>query len=255
MAGSAAAMALLMVSIAMAAQDPFQQAEQAAKESPGTRGKVTAKSSGTGADQKAARKPEPEFVRKSFEEWRRILPRGVFEVTRLKATEPAFTGKYATGHFNGTFVCACCDAALFSSRTKFESGTGWPSFWAPIKPRAIDQAIDNSEAEPRMEVMCHRCGAHLGHVFDDGPPPTGLRFCINSLSLELERPAGDAARPAAAKTRAKPRTRTARARSRGTARTTRSAAKARPTDPVSEEPGDRKADEAPSPAKGRTSGA
>ncbi len=136
-------------------------------------------------------------------------------VTRLKATESPFTGRYASGHFHGTFVCACCEAELFSSQAKFESGTGWPSFWQPVKVQAIDRAIDNSDGEPRIEVMCHRCGAHLGHVFDDGPPPTGLRFCINSLSLKLKRPDGQIAKPAATKT--KSRAKTTRTRSPGTA--------------------------------------
>ena len=185
---STAAMVLLTVSIAVA-QDPFQQSEKSAAQDPfQVAEKSAADSSDKSADKKAAKKnePEPEFVRKTNAEWQRILPRAVYMVTRLKATEPAFSGKYATGHFQGTFVCACCDAKLFSSRHKFDSGTGWPSFWQPVAERAIDRALDTSDAEPRIEVMCHRCGAHLGHVFDDGPPPTGLRFCINSLSLKLE---------------------------------------------------------------------
>lgn len=203
-----------------AARDPFQVAEKAA-ESP-------EKGGAKGAVKKA--EPEPEYVRKSLEEWMRILPRGVFEVTRLKATEPAFTGKYASGHFHGTFVCACCNAKLFSSDHKFESGTGWPSFWRPIDVKAIDRAIDNSEADTRIEVMCHRCGAHLGHVFDDGPPPTGLRFCINSLSLKLKQAEGDTARPATTTVKSRSKVKTARARSRTSSLSTRDQTKSSGSD-------------------------
>jgi peptide-methionine (R)-S-oxide reductase len=223
----AVAMALLTISMA-AAQDPPQSAGTTGAQDPF---QVAEKSADTAADKKAKKKaePPPEFVRKSEAEWQRILPRGVFMVTRLKATEPAWTGKYATGHFHGTFVCACCGAELFSSETKFESGTGWPSFWQPIAEKATDRAVDHLEAEPRMEVMCHRCGAHLGHVFDDGPPPTGLRFCINSLSLKLKHPDGtDAVTPPAksranAKLKTSPKTKTKNAmlttRTKGTAKT------------------------------------
>jgi peptide-methionine (R)-S-oxide reductase len=249
--GSAAAMVLLTVSIVMAAQDPFQQAEKSAAKDPF---EVVEKGANKGADKKAAKKVEPEFVHKSLLEWQRILPRGVFEVTRLKATEPAFTGKYASGHFHGTFVCACCDAELFSSQAKFESGTGWPSFWQPIKLQAIDRAIDNSDAEPRIEVMCHRCGAHLGHVFDDGPPPTGLRFCINSLSLKLEKPDGDTAKPASTKAKAKTKVKTTRTRSRTASRSTPTRSTAKTAKPDSQEPSDEKPDGAEAPAKGKTDG-
>jgi peptide-methionine (R)-S-oxide reductase len=108
-------------------------------------------------------------------------------VTRMKATEQPFSGKYARGHFKGTFVCVCCGAKLFDASNKFESGTGWPSFWRPVSEKALDTAMDYSEpAEARVEVACHRCGAHLGHVFQDGPPPTGLRYCMNSVALSLE---------------------------------------------------------------------
>jgi len=134
---------------------------------------------------------ESEFVRKTDAEWRRILSRYQYAVTRQKATEPAYSGKYASGHYRGTFVCICCDATLFNAQTKFESGTGWPSFYRPASDKAIQTAADYDGAEPRVEVMCRRCGAHLGHVFDDGPPPTGLRFCINSIAIKNKPPEGE----------------------------------------------------------------
>ena len=102
---------------------------------------------------------EPEFVRKTDEEWAKVLNPAVFRVTRWKETEPAFSGRYATGHYRGTFICACCGAELFYAQHKFDSGTGWPSFWRPVANNAIQRAIDNSEAEQRIEVMCRRCGA------------------------------------------------------------------------------------------------
>ncbi|WP_337176314.1 peptide-methionine (R)-S-oxide reductase MsrB [Paludisphaera sp.] len=130
---------------------------------------------------------EPERIHKTNEEWRRLLTHDQFLVTRMGATEPAFSGRYATGHFKGTFLCVCCGAELFDSWTKFESGTGWPSFWRPVNAKALERAWDRSTPELRVEVTCARCGAHLGHVFDDGPPPTGLRYCINSLAIKLDR--------------------------------------------------------------------
>jgi peptide-methionine (R)-S-oxide reductase len=244
-----------------AAQDPFDAAEKAAsgssaKDPIGAAGKSPEASEKAGektSEKKAA--PEPEFVRKSLLEWQRILPRGVFDVTRLKATEPAFTGKYATGHFHGTFVCACCNAELFSSQQKFDSGTGWPSFWQPIKGSAIDRALDNTEAEPRIEVMCHRCGAHLGHVFDDGPPPTGLRFCINSLSLKLRLTEGDTAKPASTKARANSKVKTTRAtRSRGGSRLSRNKGTAKTTRPESQKPTSEETAGSHPPATGKTGG-
>lgn len=128
----------------------------------------------------------PGRVVKSDAEWRSRLTREQYMVTRLGATEPAFSGKYNAGHYKGTFLCVCCDAPLFDARTKFDSGTGWPSFWRPLTAKAMTESLDRSAYEPRIEVRCSRCGAHLGHVFADGPAPTGLRYCINSLALKLE---------------------------------------------------------------------
>ena len=252
---SLSAAVLVSWTVSMAGQDPFDAAEQNAKAAP-AKGSADAadKSSGKAADKKAAKKAEPEFVQKSLLEWQRTLPRAVFEVTRLKATEPAFSGRYATGHFNGMFVCACCEAELFSSRTKFDSGTGWPSFWQPIKGTAIDRALDNSEAEPRIEVMCHRCGAHLGHVFDDGPPPTGLRYCINSLSLKLQSAENQTARPTSTKAGAKSKVKTTRSRSKPAMRSSRAKGTAKATEPGSTEPNDATPGGPESPATGKPDG-
>jgi peptide-methionine (R)-S-oxide reductase len=123
---------------------------------------------------------------RSDAEWREILTPEQYRVLREKGTERPFTGAYYATKEPGTYVCAACGNALFSSKTKFESGTGWPSFWEPIAPESVATEEDRSLWMTRTEVNCARCGGHLGHVFDDGPAPTGQRYCMNSVSLKLE---------------------------------------------------------------------
>ena len=131
-----------------------------------------------------------EKIAKTEEEWKKQLTPEQFHVTRKNGTEPAFTGKYWNHHEKGVYRCVCCGNALFSSDTKFESGTGWPSFWAPIAAENIRSETDFSFGILRSEVLCAKCDAHLGHIFEDGPKPTGLRYCMNSASLDFAKGAG-----------------------------------------------------------------
>jgi peptide-methionine (R)-S-oxide reductase len=126
-------------------------------------------------------------VVKTDEEWKKQLTPEQFQVARKAGTEPAFTGKYWNAKEHGTFVCVCCGQPLFSSDTKFDSGTGWPSFSAPLDKNAVVEHTDNTYGMRRTEVLCSRCDAHLGHVFPDGPKPTGARYCMNSASLDLKK--------------------------------------------------------------------
>jgi peptide-methionine (R)-S-oxide reductase len=134
-------------------------------------------------------------VTKTKNEWKKLLSSEEYHVLREKGTEPAFTGKYLKNKKNGTYVCAGCGNELFSSETKFDSGTGWPSFWAPVSKDNIEEKVDNRFEMHRTEVICKKCGGHLGHIFNDSPTPTGQRFCINSISLNFKEQKNSAEKP------------------------------------------------------------
>lgn len=125
-------------------------------------------------------------MRKTDEEWREQLSDDQYRVTRQGGTERAFTGRFYNFRERGNYQCVCCGATLFDSRSKYDSGSGWPSYWQPLNGSAIRTEADTTHGMHRVEVLCARCDAHLGHVFEDGPPPTGLRYCINSIALNLK---------------------------------------------------------------------
>jgi peptide-methionine (R)-S-oxide reductase len=176
-AGAAALGGFAMLSLRKA---PEVEASAAAS---GTPGMVTIVNfSDTG--QNLGKESVPKVV-KTDAEWRQQLSPNAYDIARRADTEMAYTGSTWNEHSKGIFRCICCDTALFDSRTKFDSGTGWPSFWAPIARENISEVVDASLGMRRTEVKCKRCDAHLGHVFDDGPPPTGLRYCMNSASMRF----------------------------------------------------------------------
>ena len=139
-----------------------------------------------GTKKSAARPAAVEKIVKSEQDWKKTLNPTQYHVLREKGTERAFTGKYWDHHERGVYVCAACGLPLFDSSTKFDSGTGWPSFWAPIAKENVEEHRDATLGMIRIEATCARCGGHLGHIFDDGPKPTGVRYCMNSVSLGFE---------------------------------------------------------------------
>jgi peptide-methionine (R)-S-oxide reductase len=175
--------AIAIAGLAMAAWPKTPLLKTAAAKAPNGSDNVTV--IGFDDSGKSTGKSQVRKVRKTEQEWKQQLTADQFEVTRNKGTERAFSGEYAETRGKGLYRCICCNNALFSSDTKFDSGTGWPSFWAPIAKENVRSGNDLSLGIPRTEVSCSECDAHLGHVFDDGPKPTGLRYCMNSLSLKF----------------------------------------------------------------------
>lgn len=144
-------------------------------------------SDGTDKKKPAVSATDTAFVNKSNEEWRKILPAAVYNVARQKGTERPWTSPFESSKEIGTYYCAVCGNPLFKSDTKFESGCGWPSFYEPVSKSSIIYSVDNTLGMKRTEVECGKCKSHLGHVFEDGPPPTGLRYCINGVVLDFEK--------------------------------------------------------------------
>jgi peptide-methionine (R)-S-oxide reductase len=177
------AIVLLIVTVAATAACARAAAEKGEKGKTAVKPVATTATTATSATETTA--DGIQKIVKTEDEWKKLLTPEQFKVLRKQGTERAFTGDTWDNHRKGTYVCAACGLPLFSSETKFESGTGWPSFWQPINPKNVGTEEDNSFFASRTEVHCARCGGHLGHVFTDGPRPTGLRYCMNSVSMKF----------------------------------------------------------------------
>ena len=173
---------LISSALALAALAPAARLARAALLS-GPKPPATVDIEDFGADGRSQGTHQVAHIVKSDAEWRAQLSAVAYQVTRHEGTEPAFSGSLNSNHADGLYACVCCATKLFDSRTKFESGTGWPSFYQPISRHNVAEASDSSFGMQRTAVACKRCDAHLGHVFDDGPKPTGLRYCMNSVAL------------------------------------------------------------------------